>query len=113
MTGTAMKLEDNLDFVPPPHEQIRLKGTRIGIEHVIRYHKGGMTAEQIAHAFAYPLQLAQVYAAITYYLQRKDELDAYVRRIDETGDQLRQELEKDPGHRALREKLAAARARST
>lgn len=108
-----MQLEDNFDFVPPPYEQIRLKGTRIGIEHVIRYHNGGMTAEQIAHAFAYPLPLAQVYAAITYYLHRQDELDAYVRRIDEAGDRLRQEIEKDPGHRALREKLLAAKARAT
>jgi len=107
-----MQLEDTFDFVPPPYEQIRLKGTRIGIEHVIRYHNGGMTAEQIAHAFAYPLPLAQVYAAITYYLQRKDELDAYVRRLDAAGDQLRQEIEKDPVHRALREKLLAAKAQA-
>ena len=108
-----MQLEDQFDFVPPPYEQIRLKGTRIGIEHVIRYYNGGMTAEQIAHAFAYPLPLAQVYAAITYYLQRKDELDAYVRRLDETGDRLRQDLEKDPRHRGLRDKLLAAKARAT
>jgi len=108
-----MQLEDNFEFVPPPYEQIRLKGTRIGIEHVIRYHNGGMTAEQIAHAFAYPLPLAQVYAAITYYLQRKDELDDYVRRIDEAGEQFRQEIEKDPGHRSLRAKLLAAKAQAT
>jgi uncharacterized protein (DUF433 family) len=105
-----MQLEDYLDFIPPPYEQIRLKGTRIGLEHVIRYHNGGMTPEQIAHAFAYPLPHEQVYAAVTYYLQKKDELDAYVRSIDEKGEQLRQEVERDPRNRALRDKLLAAKA---
>jgi uncharacterized protein (DUF433 family) len=104
-----MQLDDQFDFIPPPYAQIRLKGTRIGIEHVIRYYNGGMTAEQIAHAFAYPLRLAQVYAAITYYLDKKDELDAYVRDMDEAGERLRQEVERDPGNRALREKLVAAK----
>src|SRR5687768_16570118 len=105
-----MQLEDHLEFIPPPYEQIRLKGTRIGIEHVIRYYNGGMTAEQIAHAFAYPLPLTQVYAAITYYLHKKDELYRYIRGIDEAADRLRQEVENDPRHRALREKLLAAKA---
>jgi uncharacterized protein (DUF433 family) len=105
-----MQLEDFLDFIPPPYEQIRLKGTRIGIEHVIRYHNAGMTPEQIAHAFAYPLPHAQVYAAVTYYLERQEELDRYVNAIDAAGDALRQEIEKDPGNRALREKLLAAKS---
>ena len=78
-----MQLENYLEFNTEPVEHIRLKGTRIGIEHVIAYHKQFMTPEQIAYQFAYPLDLAQVYAAITYYLANKAEMEAYLKRGEE------------------------------
>ena len=105
-----MQLEDYLEFIPAPYEQIRLKGTRIGIELVINYHLEGMTPEQIAHSFAYPIPLAQIYAAIAYYLQNKGQMDQYLRVIEVEGERLKQEISKNPKTALLREKLLAARA---
>ena len=104
-----MQLEDYFEFISPPYEQIRVKGTRIGIEHVIRRHLAHMIPEQIAVDFACPLTLEQVYATIAYYLHNKVELDNYVRRIDQEGERLHQEyLQREPSD--LLKTLRAAKA---
>ena len=74
-----MQLEDYLDFVNP--DIIRLKGHRIGIEHVVERYRDGYSPEQIAQEFP-GLSLEQVYATITYYLHNKVEVDAYLARLD-------------------------------
>lgn len=58
-----MLLEDYFDFVGPT--EIRLKGHRIGIEHVLAYYQQGYTPEAIAQEFP-GLDLEMVYATITY-----------------------------------------------
>jgi uncharacterized protein (DUF433 family) len=59
---------------------IRIRGTRIGIETIIDAYRTGATPEEIL--IRYPaLSLLQIYAAITYYLARHDELEAYVGRV--------------------------------
>jgi uncharacterized protein (DUF433 family) len=59
---------------------IRVRGTRIGLETIIEAYRSGATPEEILIRFP-SLSLLQIYAAITYYLARQDELDAYVRRV--------------------------------
>ncbi len=75
-----MQLEDFLDFKTEPVEHIRIKGTRIDIDHVIELHKRHMTPEQIAVHFGCPLDPVQVYATITYYLANKDTVESYLER---------------------------------
>lgn len=61
-----MYLEDYFDFCESG--DIRIKGHRIGIEHVIRLYQQGYQAEQIATY--YPnLSLEKIYATLTYYLR--------------------------------------------
>jgi uncharacterized protein (DUF433 family) len=74
-----MQLEDYFDFLGP--ETIRLKGYRIGIEHVLAFYRDGFSPEQIAQE--YPgLSLEKIHATITYYLHNRADLDAYVERIE-------------------------------
>lgn len=75
-----MQLEDYLEFNTEPVEHIRLKGTRIDIDFIIEKHKRFMTPEEIALSFSYPLNVGQVYYAITYYLTHKEEMEAYFGR---------------------------------
>ena len=75
-----MQLEDYFDFNTKPVEHIRIKGTRIDIDHVIELYKKGMAPEQIAVHFGCPLDPVQVYATITYYFQNKDAVEAYLER---------------------------------
>jgi len=74
-----MQLEDYFDFQAP--DVIRLKGHRIGLEHVIeRYHEG-YSAEQIALDFP-GVELEQIYGTFAYYLHNRVEADAYLERIN-------------------------------
>lgn len=74
-----MRLEDYLDV--QGEDVIRLKGHRIGLEHVVeRYHEG-YSPEQIA--LEYPgVSLEQIYGVIAYYLHHQAEVEAYIARID-------------------------------
>ena len=60
-----MQLEDYFDFLS--EDDIRLKGTRIGIETVLyEYIHRSQTPEEIAEAYT-GLTYEQVYATILYY----------------------------------------------
>jgi len=69
-----MLLEDYFNFLAP--DDIRLKGTRVGIETILfdRLFRA-KTPEEIA--YTYPsVTLEQVYATILYYLHNKQAVDA-------------------------------------
>ncbi len=48
---------------------MRVAGTRVTLETVVAAFCHGATAEQIAHD--YPLELADIYAVITFYLRQR------------------------------------------
>src|SRR5580700_5840484 len=101
MRRSGMQLEDYFEFIPAP-EQIRVKGTRIGIEHVIRLYQDHMAPEQIAAFFCCPLTVEEVYATITYYLHNKDKIDDYLKRLNAEGERLYQEYLKKPPSEIMR-----------
>lgn len=71
-----MQLEDYFDFLTP--EDIRVKGTRIGIEHILyEYIHRAQTPETIAQRF-HTVTIEQVYATILYYLHNRETVSAYV-----------------------------------
>lgn len=74
-----MLLEDYFDFLEP--DVIRIKGHRIGIEHVLKYYLEGYSPEQIAQEFP-GLSLEKIHATITYYLHNQAAIDAYMERLD-------------------------------
>lgn len=72
-----MQLEGYFDFLGP--DDIRIKGTRMGIEFALRDYREGASPEEIV--LRYPtLSLEQVHATITYYLHHQDSVDAYLAR---------------------------------
>ncbi|MEA5469912.1 DUF433 domain-containing protein, partial [Spirulina sp. 06S082] len=61
-----MKLEDYFTFLSP--DDIRLKGTRVGIETILyEYIYRHQSAEAIANIYT-NLSLEQIYATILYFL---------------------------------------------
>lgn len=56
---------------------LRIKGTRVSLDSVIIAFNQGATPEQIVQDYD-SLTLGQVYAAISYYLQNRDEVDTYL-----------------------------------
>ncbi len=73
-----MQLEDYFEF--DDCDRIRVKGTRIGIEIIIRDYLEGYLPEQIVNNYRRSLNLEQVFATLTYYLHNKAEVDAYIQR---------------------------------
>jgi len=96
---------------PPPLVEdsdgaIRVGGSRVPLERVIFEWKAGASAEAIAESFPV-LDLADIYAAIAYYLRHREEIEAYIARRDKEADQVREELEKRFPQHGLRERLLA------
>lgn len=89
-----MLLEDCFDFLA--QDDIRIKGTRIGIESVLyEYIRRAQSPEEIAQRF-HTLTLDQVYATILYYLRNKESVSAYLADWLEFGDRMREEQDRTP-----------------
>jgi uncharacterized protein (DUF433 family) len=88
---------------------IRVGGSQVLLDIVIREFENGACPEDIAHGYL-TLQLADVYAVIAYYLRHRDEVDNYLRARRAEAEQLRQKIEaRQPGRSDLRAKLLARR----
>lgn len=71
-----MKLESYFNFLS--NDDIRIKGTRVGIETVLYdYIYKNQTAEQIAESYP-SLTLEKVYATILYYLNNREKVEKYL-----------------------------------
>ena len=88
-----MQLEDYFLFISK--DDIRIKGHRIGIDNVLFYFLEGYTSEEI-NAIYPDLSLEKIYATITYYLQNRQEIDAYLLRLKKWQENRYQESLKNP-----------------
>jgi len=59
---------------------IRVSGTRVPLETVIRAFLNGAMPEQIVMSYD-SLPLADVYQVIAYYLKNKEKVDAYLAQV--------------------------------
>lgn len=105
-----MDLESYFIILDP--DDIRLKGTRIGIETVLDDYLNGVSPEEIATRYR-SITLEQVYATITYYLHNQREVDAYLARWHAYCDAAWQEQERNPPEIVLRMRQRLQRARAT
>jgi len=104
-----MELEGYFEFIG--EEAIRIAGTRVGIETVLRDYGEGASPEEIV--LRYPtLSLEQVHATITYYLANQEKLEAYLTLVRQRWEEAWQEQQRHPSEfvRALRERLERQRA---
>ncbi|XWK90632.1 MAG: DUF433 domain-containing protein [Phormidium sp.] len=105
-----MQLEDYFNFLAP--DDIRLKGTRVGIETILyEYIYRARTPEEIAQIYP-TVTLEQVYATILYYHHEKEKVSQYISEWLEWSHQMREEQRKNPhpGVKRLMEIKAAQKA---
>jgi uncharacterized protein (DUF433 family) len=89
-----MLLEDYFDFLA--HDDIRLKGTRIGIEHILyQYIHRAQTPEAIAERYR-TVTLEQVHATILYYLHNQETVSVYLADWLAWSHQMREQQRKNP-----------------
>ena len=95
-----MQIEDYFNFLA--EDDIRIKGTRIGIESVLyEYIYKNKTPEEIDQRF-HTVTLEQVYATILYFLQNQQKVSAYLADYLEYCRKAREEYEKNPPPVVLR-----------
>ena len=89
-----MQIQDYFNFIAA--DDIRIKGSRIGIESVLyEYIYRAKTPEEIAQQFE-TITLEDVYATILYYLHNKEEVTAYLADWLEFCRQQREEQKQNP-----------------
>jgi uncharacterized protein (DUF433 family) len=108
----ALALIINTDPVPLSVDAdgtVRVGGTRVTLDTVIRTFEDGASAEEIANKYP-TLRLADVYSVIGYYLRHKNEMQAYLQQREEEAALIRQAVEERWPADGLRERLLARRA---
>ena len=92
---------------------IRIAASRVSLDLVVHHYKLGASAEQIAQKFQ-GLDLANVYAAIAYYLSHRESVEEYLQKQEAEADELQRKIESDPQYQKhsaeLRERILARKA---
>ena len=91
------------------HGVMRIGKTRVRLDTVITAWRQGESPEQIVENFDV-LDLADVYAVISYYLHHRTEVEEYMARNQQEGDRIRAEQERRFPSTGMRERLLARRA---
>lgn len=84
----------------------KIKGTRIPIDNILLAYQRGQTPEQIVQDFDV-LRLTDVYATIAYYLQNREEVEAYLARRQAEEEVIKQEIVERFQLTGIRERLLA------
>lgn len=88
---------------------VRVGGTRVTLETVITAFKHGATCEEIV--YQYPsLELADVYAVISYYLRHQVEVEAYLEERQQKAKTIRKKIESHFDPQGIRQRLLKRRA---
>jgi len=88
-----MQLESYFEF--HSEDDIRISGTRVGIETVLEDYLEGSSPEEIAARYR-SLSMEQVYATITYYWRNQNQVDGYLQAWRDYTDRAVQEHARHP-----------------
>lgn len=92
------------------HGVLRVGLSRVTLDVVVEAFREGATAEEIAHQYP-TLELADVYAVISYYLRHQGEVKTYLSRRREEAAAVRQQNEAQVDTVGIRDRLLARRGR--
>lgn len=82
--------------------------TRVSLDSVIYAFLDGSTPEEIVQQYP-SLDLADAYAAVTYYLNHRQEVDGYLRERKTQREQIRTEVEARFSPQGIRDRLLSRR----
>jgi uncharacterized protein (DUF433 family) len=73
----------------------RIGETRVSLDSVVHAYLQGHSAESIAEQYP-ALTLVEVYGAIAFYLENREDVDKYLRKQEQLWDRLRAQAEANP-----------------
>lgn len=88
---------------------VRIGATRVTLDSLVGAYRDGSTAEEIVQQYPV-LALADVHAAIAYYLTHMPEVEAYLQRRQGEAADTRRQVEQVCDQRGMRERLLARQA---
>jgi len=83
---------------------IRVGNTRVTLETLVTAFNSGSTAEEIVYQFPV-LNLADVYAVITYYLRNRDTLEKYLNKRKQRAEQVKRQNQNNENMNDVRKRL--------
>ena len=110
---TTLETNQTLPLQMTEDGTIRIADSRVSLDSVLQHYKLGASAEQIAQKFP-ALDLADVYASISYYLNNKEAVEEYLQQQEAKGNEVQKEIESAPQYQKesaeLRARLLARRS---
>lgn len=112
---TTTPLEHYFEFTYSPEDgevqSIRIAGTRVGIEYIMREYLTGASPKELALRFP-TVSLEQIHATITYYLAQRQQVTQYLQSVwqQQVRDSMDQQANSSSFVTGLRQKLSLARA---
>ncbi len=100
------------DPLPIAHDgygNIRVAGTRVTLSTILFSYLQGESPADIVDGFP-TVPLSAVHAVIAYYLNHRQELDAYLREVEALQNELRRKAEGRVGRAELVERMRARQA---
>lgn len=85
---------------------VKVGGTRVTLDTVVKAFIRGATAEEIAQQYP-SISLSDVYATISYYLQNRKEVDEYLVKRKRQAQAVRRKNEKRLNPHGIRDRLLA------
>lgn len=108
----SLKIEnEQVPLKVDAHGVVRVGKTRVTLDTVIAAFKEGATAEEIVYRYS-TLHLADVYAVLSYYLRRKEEVETYLSQRVHKAQQVRQKYQTLFESDGIRERLLARQAKT-
>ena len=87
---------------------VRVENARVTLDTIVSAFLEGATAEEITYQYP-PLNLADVYSVIAYYLRRRTDVEEYLRQRQQQADNVRQKNEDLFPPHGVRARLLARR----
>jgi uncharacterized protein (DUF433 family) len=113
MANVANELSFQAEFPPLRVDErgaVRVGKGRVTLDLVVEQYESGMSPEDLVRAYD-TLDLAEVHAAIAYYLRHRDQVQAYLKRREEEAGALRAKIEAAVPRMSRRDLLARPSAR--
>lgn len=85
---------------------VKVGGTRVTLDTVVKAFIRGATAEEIAQQYP-SVSLSDIYSTISYYLQNRNEVDKYLAKRKKQAQTVKRENEKRLDPHGIRERLLA------
>lgn len=87
---------------------ILVSKTRVTLDTIVAAFSEGASAEEIS--YQYPsVPLGDIYSVIGYYLRKKKQVDAYLKRREKLAQEVRRQNEEKSNSSGIRERLLARR----